>query len=227
MQWWKVQQKPDVHQSIGSCCSGYTEGQASPEGESFLQEEQATERQSSKQALRVPSRHENIRRCDAVEQAGEQSQSSVLQDDSAERVQGHHAQQEQGTVPQGHSHQQAPTHAEPAAQWPQQRLCQASEDDGQEGEECKVVLVQVAPLSDKEEMLSIPVREATEEQLNCGVQIKRLLCPRGPERISIMVRDGSIEDSLGRINNNFSGVLSLICHQNTQCAFHLARWKRG
>jgi len=197
LQRWKVEQESDVNKSIGSRCSGYTEGQARSEGEPFFQEEQTTKRERGEKALGVPGGHEDIGGCDAIEQAGEQSQASVLEDDPAQCVQGDHAQQEEGTVPQSHGHQQATPHTQPAAQGPQQRLCEASEDDGQEGEESKVVLVKVPSLGDEEEMLGIPVGEAPQQPLHCRVQVQRLLGPWGPERFSVVIRDDRVEDGLG------------------------------
>ena len=162
MQWRKIQQKPNINKSVGSCCSGYTEGQTCPEGEAFLQEEQTTKRERGEQALWIRSSHKNIGRCDAVQQAGEQSEAPVLENYSTQCMQGHHTQQEEGTVPKSHGHQQTPPHAQPAAQGPQQRLGQATEHDGVEGKERKVVLVKVSLLRDEEEMLGVPVGEATQ-----------------------------------------------------------------
>lgn len=198
MQWWKIQQKPYVDKAIWSCCRSYAEGKAGSEDESFLQEIKTTESESSKQALRVPSSHENIGGCDAVEQAGEQSKTPVLENYSTEGMQGDGAQQEEGAVSQGHSNQQPPPHTQPAAQGPQQRLCQAPEDDGEEGEKRKVVFVKISSLGNEEEVLSIPVREAAKQPLHHPVQVQGVLCPRGPERLGVMVRDSSVQDSLKR-----------------------------
>lgn len=198
MQRRKVEQEPDVYQPVGPCRGGYAEGQTGSDSESFLQEVQAPERKSGEQALWISSGHENIGRCDAVEQSGEHGQTSVLKDNSAEGVQGDYAQQKQCAVAQSHRHQQPAPHTQPAAQRPKQRLRQAPEQHGEEREECKVVLIQVSSLGDEEEMLSIPAGEAAEQPLHRGVQVEGLICPGGHERISTVVRDDSIEGSLGR-----------------------------
>lgn len=193
---WEIQKEAYVDQSVRPRRRGYAEGQAGSECEAFLQEEQTAEREGGKQALRVSGCHEHISRREAVQQAGEQSEPSVLKNRSAEGVQGDRTQQEEGAVPQGDSQKQAAPHTEPIAEGPQQGLRKAPQHDGEEGEKGKVVLVDVSPLCDEEKMLRIPVGEAAKQPVHHRVQVQGLFCTRGPEGVGFVVGDGSIQDSL-------------------------------
>ncbi|PWA33719.1 hypothetical protein CCH79_00007533, partial [Gambusia affinis] len=181
-----IQKKAYINQSVGPRCRGDAEGQAGSEGEAFLQEEQTTESESSKQALRVSSGHEHIGRREAVQQAREQSEASVLKNHSAEGIQGNHTQQEEGAVPQSNSQKQPAPHTEPTAEGPQQSLSEASQNNGEKWEKGKVVLIEVSSLCNEEKMLSIPVSEAPKQPVHHRVQVQGLFCPRGPEGIGFM-----------------------------------------